>query len=119
MPVCIFISAVSDEFRDYRDQLRADLTRHNVEVKVQEDFKNLGGGTLEKLDTYIAQYQTPTRAVSICRNKSPAAGNKPPRPESSYRAASRRDGRLSWSTNKSQPSIGVKRWNAWFGPAPA
>jgi hypothetical protein len=54
MPVCIFISAVSDEFHDYRDQLRADLTRHNVEVKVQEDFKNLGGGTLEKLDTYIA-----------------------------------------------------------------
>ena len=54
MSVKIFLSTVSDEFRPYRDQLRADLTRHNVEVKVQEDFKDLGGDTLDKLDTYIA-----------------------------------------------------------------
>jgi tetratricopeptide (TPR) repeat protein len=54
MSVRIFLSAVSDEFRSYRDQLRTDLTRHNVEVKVQEDFKNLGGDTLDKLDVYIA-----------------------------------------------------------------
>jgi hypothetical protein len=46
----VFLSTVSDEFRAYRDQLRADLTRHNVEVKVQEDFKDLGGDTLDKLD---------------------------------------------------------------------
>ncbi|MDQ6867819.1 MAG: DUF4062 domain-containing protein [Pseudomonadota bacterium] len=52
-PVRLFLSAVSDEFRAYRDQLRGDLTRHNVEVKVQEDFKDLGGVTLEKLDDYI------------------------------------------------------------------
>ena len=44
---------MSDEFRAYRDQLRGDLTRPNVEVKVQEDFKDLGGVTLEKLDDYI------------------------------------------------------------------
>ena len=50
----IFLSAVSDEFRDYRDQLRHDLTRPNVEVKVQEDFKDLGSVTLDKLDVYIA-----------------------------------------------------------------
>ena len=49
-----FLSTVSDEFRVYRDQLRSDLTRHNVEVKVQEDFKDLGGDTLDKLDVYIA-----------------------------------------------------------------
>jgi hypothetical protein len=53
MPVRIFLSTVSDEFRDYRDQLRHDLTRHNVEVKVQEDFKDHGGVTLDKLDLYI------------------------------------------------------------------
>jgi hypothetical protein len=53
MPVLIFLSTVSDEFRDYRDQLRRDLTRHNVEVKVQEDFKDYGGVTLDKLDLYI------------------------------------------------------------------
>jgi tetratricopeptide (TPR) repeat protein len=53
MPVRIFLSAVSDEFLDYRDQIRHDLTRHNVEVKVQEDFKDLGTVTLDKLDLYI------------------------------------------------------------------
>jgi hypothetical protein len=36
-----------------RDQLRHDLTRHNVEVKVQEDFKDSGTVTLDKLDVYI------------------------------------------------------------------
>jgi hypothetical protein len=51
--VKIFLSTVSDEFRAYRDQLRGDLTRHNVEVKVQEDFKDYGGVTLDKLDLYI------------------------------------------------------------------
>jgi hypothetical protein len=54
MSVKIFLSTVSDEFCLYRDQLRTDLTRHNVEVKVQEDFKDLGGDTLDKLDVYIA-----------------------------------------------------------------
>jgi tetratricopeptide (TPR) repeat protein len=51
--VKIFISCVSKEFLTYRDQLRGDLTRHNVEVKVQEDLKDLGTLTLDKLDVYI------------------------------------------------------------------
>jgi tetratricopeptide (TPR) repeat protein len=55
MSVQIFLSTVSDEFRAYRDQLRRDLTRHNVEVKIQEDFKDYGGVTLDKLDLYIAE----------------------------------------------------------------
>ena len=50
----IFLSTVSDEFRPYRDQLRSDLTRPNVEVKVQEDFKDQGRGALDALDVYIA-----------------------------------------------------------------
>ncbi len=54
MTVKIFLSAVSDEFRSYRDQLRSDLTRHNVEVAVQEDFKDYGVATLDKLDLYIS-----------------------------------------------------------------
>jgi hypothetical protein len=53
MPVQVFLSAVSDQFRQYRDLLRHDLTRHNVEVKIQEDFKGYGGVTLKKLDTYV------------------------------------------------------------------
>ena len=54
MSAKIFLSTVSDEFRAYRDQLRSGLTRHNVEVKVQEDFKDLGRGMLDELDVYIA-----------------------------------------------------------------
>jgi len=54
MSVSVFISTVTDEFRSYRDLLVHDLTRQNVAVKVQEDFKDLGGDTLAELDTYIA-----------------------------------------------------------------
>ena len=50
----IFLSTVSNEFRPYRDQLRSDLTRPNVEVKVQEDFKDQGRGALDAFDVYIA-----------------------------------------------------------------
>jgi hypothetical protein len=44
--VRIFLSAVSNEFAEYREQLRHDLTRHDVDVKIQEDFKDYGGLTL-------------------------------------------------------------------------
>ena len=54
MSISVFLSTVSDEFRAYREQLLHDLTRPDVSVKVQEDFKDLGGGTLDKLDVYIA-----------------------------------------------------------------
>lgn len=51
----IFLSSVSAEFRSYRDALRHDLDRHNVTVKVQEDFIATGTETLDKLDGYIRQ----------------------------------------------------------------
>jgi hypothetical protein len=51
--VKIFVSCVSDEFGAYRDRLRTDLTRHNVEVKVQEDFKDYGVPTVVNDDVYI------------------------------------------------------------------
>src|SRR6516162_4748372 len=54
MASSVFLSTVTDEFRAYRDQLVHDLTRHNVAVKVQEDFNDLGGDTLDKLDVHIA-----------------------------------------------------------------
>jgi len=54
MSVTVFLSTVSDEFRAYRDQLNSDLTRRNVNVKVQEDFKDYGNGTLDGLDVLIA-----------------------------------------------------------------
>jgi len=54
MAISVFLSTVSDEFGDYRVKLEGDLTRHDVAVKVQERFKDLGGDTLDKLDVYIA-----------------------------------------------------------------
>ncbi len=51
--VKLFLSCVSDEFGVYRDALRRALTRPNVEVKIQEDFKALGGDTLSMLEEYI------------------------------------------------------------------
>jgi len=71
MAVKIFLSAVSDEFRLYRNQLRTDLTRHNVEVKVQEDFKDLGGNTLDKLDVYIAHCDAVVHLVGAMTGSDP------------------------------------------------
>ncbi|MFN6346116.1 MAG: hypothetical protein ACK4V5_16315 [Cyanobium sp.] len=41
------------EFLSYRERLRHQLSRPDVEVKVQEDFIVTGDGTLEMLDAYI------------------------------------------------------------------
>ncbi len=56
----IFVSTVSGEFEKaeaafpgLRSQLRRYLTAADCEVKVQEDFRQTSGGTLEKLDEYI------------------------------------------------------------------
>jgi Domain of unknown function (DUF4062) len=112
MSVKIFLSTVSDEFRAYRDALRTDLTRHNVEVKVQEDFKDLGGDTLDKLDAYIAQCdavvhlignmtgsapeEVPLRAL---RKKYPDLADKlPPRGEAL----------------QSSVSVSYTQWEAWL-----
>ena len=51
--VNVFLSAVTAEFRSYRDLLRSQLQRPNVTVHVQEDFIPTGTGTLDKLDRYI------------------------------------------------------------------
>jgi tetratricopeptide (TPR) repeat protein len=71
MSVRIFLSTVSDEFRAYRDALRGDLTRHNVEVKVQEDFKDLGGDTLDQLDVYIAHCDAVVHLVGDMTGSAP------------------------------------------------
>src|ERR1019366_8525433 len=73
MSVMIFLSAVSNEFRAYRDQLGRDLTRQNVEVKVQEDFKDLGGDTLDKLDVYIAHCDAVVHLVGSMTGAAPGA----------------------------------------------
>jgi len=74
MSIRIFLSTVTSEFRAYRDQLRADLTRHNVDVKVQEDFKDLGGDTLDKLDEYIKHCDAVVHLIGDMCGSSP--GNR-------------------------------------------
>jgi len=49
----LFLSAVSKEFAPYRADMATLLDRHDLTVKVQEDFIAGGSPTLEKLDDYI------------------------------------------------------------------
>jgi hypothetical protein len=112
MSVKIFLSTVSDEFPTYRDALRSDLTRHNVEVKVQEDFKDLGGDTLDKLDVYITNCDAvvhlvgnmtgsvpETLALSALRRKYPdLTGKLPPLGEAL----------------QNDTSISYTQWEAWL-----
>jgi hypothetical protein len=51
--VQLFLSTVTAEFLSYLERLRHQLSRPDVEVKVQEDFIVTGDGTLEMLDAYI------------------------------------------------------------------
>jgi hypothetical protein len=51
----LFLSAVSGEFRSYRDELRRSLTTRNARVHVQEDFVATGTETLDMLDRYISR----------------------------------------------------------------
>src|SRR5262245_11718878 len=112
MSVRIFLSTVSDEFRVYRDALRGDITRHNVEVKVQEDFKDLGGDTLDKLDVYIAHCDAVVHLVGDMTGSAP--------PELPLRALRRKYPDLA---NKLPPigemlgsgiSLSYTQWEAWL-----
>ncbi len=51
--VKIFLSAVSAEFREYREELALFLRRKGYEVRVQEEFETGGGTLLDKLEAYI------------------------------------------------------------------
>jgi tetratricopeptide (TPR) repeat protein len=71
MAVQLFLSCVSDEFGAYRDALRRALTRPNVEVKIQEDFKALGGDTLMKLEAYIKRCEAVVHFVGDMAGSQP------------------------------------------------
>jgi hypothetical protein len=62
--VRIFLSAVSNEFRSYRDRLAAKLKRPNLSVHVQEDFIAAGTETLDKLDDYIRECEAVVHLVA-------------------------------------------------------
>jgi hypothetical protein len=59
----IFLSAVSGEFRSYRDRLAEKLKRPNLSVHVQEDFIATGTETLDKLDDYIRECEAVVHLV--------------------------------------------------------
>ena len=112
MSVRIFLSTVSDEFRVYRDALRHDLTRPNVEVKVQEDFKDLGRGTLDNLDGYIAHCDAVVHLIGDMTGSAP--------PELPLRALSKKYPDLA---DKLPPlgevlgsgvSLSYTQWEAWL-----
>jgi hypothetical protein len=71
--VRLFLSCVSDEFGVYRDALRKALTRPNVDVKIQEDFKALGGDTLKMLEDYIAQCEAVVHFLGDMTGSAPSA----------------------------------------------
>src|SRR5208337_5249610 len=73
--VRLFLSCVSDEFGVYRDALRKELTRPNVEVKIQEDFKALGGDTLEMLEDYIEQCEAVVHFLGDMTGSAPPASS--------------------------------------------
>jgi tetratricopeptide (TPR) repeat protein len=70
--VKLFLSCVSNEFGGYRNALGRALTRPNVEVKVQEDFKSLGGDTLSKLQEYIERCDAVVHFVGEVTGSAPA-----------------------------------------------
>jgi hypothetical protein len=71
----LFLSCVSGEFGTYRDALRHALTRPNVEVKIQEDFKALGGDTLTMLAGYVEQCEAVVHFVGEMAGSAPAASS--------------------------------------------
>ena len=73
--VRLFLSCVSDEFGAYRDALRHALTRPNVEVKIQEDFKTLGLDTLHMLEEYIEQCDAVVHFLGDMAGSSPPASS--------------------------------------------
>ncbi len=76
MSVTVFLSGVSDEFRADREQLRVDFTRHNIHVKEQDEFKDLGRGTLAKLDEYIVLSDAVVHLVGKLAGASPGVADQ-------------------------------------------
>ncbi len=110
--VRLFISCVSDEFGAYRDTLRHALTRPNVEVKIQEDFKALGGDTLHALEDYIRQCQAMVHFAGEMTGSTPAGTSVDDlirrRPQLAARLAEKGLGRDALNT------LTYTQWEAWL-----
>jgi tetratricopeptide (TPR) repeat protein len=51
----VFISTVSSQFKECRQELASDLRRIGCEVKVQEDFQQGPGSLIAKIESYVDQ----------------------------------------------------------------
>ena len=110
--VRLFLSCVSDEFGVYRDALRKELTRPNVEVKIQEDFKALGGDTLEMLEDYIEQCEAVVHFLGDMTGSAPPASSVEDllqrRPGLAAKLAKKGVGREALQT------LSYTQWEAWL-----
>src|SRR6516165_4423189 len=110
--VRLFLSCVSGEFGAYRDALRRALTRPNVEVRIQEDFKALGGDTLKMLAEYVEQCEAVVHFVGDVAGSTPAPSSVDDllkrRPELETRLAEKGLGR------DVLPTFTYTQWEAWL-----
>ena len=110
--VKLFLSCVSDEFGAYREVLRHALTRPNVEIKIQEDFKALGGDTLDMLDDYIEHCDAVVHFVGDMAGSAPA-----PTSVDDFLSGgpnSRRGSRRrAWRARRSA-TLTYTQWEAWL-----
>ena len=109
----IFLSAVTAEFRSYRDALRRDLDRPNVTVKVQEDFIATGTETLDKLDAYIRQCDAAIHLVGDMTGalaQAPSVGFVRQR----YPDFGKRLPALARFLQPGAPALSYTQWEAWL-----
>jgi hypothetical protein len=110
--VKLFLSCVSGEFGAYRDALRRALTRPNVDVNIQEDFKALGGDTLRMLAEYVERCEAVVHFVGDMAGSKPAASSvddlSKHRPELEARLADKGLGRDALM------SLTYTQWEAWL-----
>ncbi len=110
--VKLFLSCVSDEFGAYRESLRHALTRPNVEIKIQEDFKALGGDTLAMLEEYIEQCDAVVHFIGEMAGSAPAPTSVDDllarRPELAARLADKGMGREALG------ELTYTQWEAWL-----
>jgi tetratricopeptide (TPR) repeat protein len=113
MHVELFLSAVTDEFRSYRDVLGMLLKRPNVDVHVQEDFIPTGTETLDKLDSYIVRCDAVIHlAGDMTGSWAEAASLKSLRAR--YRDLADRLPPLRASLESGDPPLSYTQWEAYL-----
>ena len=112
--VKLFLSCVSDEFGAYRESLRHALTRPNVEIKIQEDFKSLGGDTLAGPSTTSRRFGCAAGRTSRSSRGSGSSGKiSPPTTPRMWRSPKRSTRPFSPATGASPPLRDMARELSW------